>query len=232
MKQKKFKLKYILTTLLSLGLCSFSYAKPEQCEDLVEYNKTQLESDFTKANKNLTVSIDSMKTLKSLQQEIKLLNKKTVNKNDIFSVLTKVSEANKKIAQEFKINLESGLLKEPLVNSQNWFNKVIKDSEDAEVLDSIAQSRIENHFFGQAVENLDSLGKAIKSLNEFTTQNALNKNKHLEAKKDNQKLISGLKKEFNSLEKEVEKINIKVHKQTNIFNTIDTFKKEIDKNCK
>lgn len=221
------KIKY-LTLVVLLGLSSIAQAKPEQCEDLVDYRDTQLVADFDKANKKLTMAQDSLKLLRKVQKETQTVADNQPTMNKVFQLILSVKTVNSAIGGILKLNPETGAIMEGAGKANKWIENVVKTSEDAEVLDAIANSKIENYLFWEAVGNTSTLGSALKSVNEFT-ENIL---EHKEQYKDGEEIIENLQEQLKSLDKELVKAQQRVTNSTNMITAINKFKNEIDKQCK
>lgn len=221
------KIKY-LTLAIFLGLSSVAHAKPEQCEDLVDYRDTQLLTDFDKASKKLTMAQDSLKLLRKVQKETQAVADKQPTMNKIFQLVLSVKTVNNAIGNILKLNPETGVIMEGAGKANKWIEKIVKTSEDAEVLDAIANSKIENYLFWEAVGNTSTLGSTVKSVNEFT-ENIL---EHKEQYKDGEEIIENLQEQLKSLDKELVKAQQRVTNSTNMLTAINKFKNEIDRQCK
>lgn len=223
-----FKLKIISSFLFALSLSSLAHAKPEQCEDLVDYRDTQLLEDFDKASKKLTMAQDSLKLLRKVQKDTQIVAEKQPTINKVFQLVLSVKTVNGAIAGILKLNPQTGVIMEGAGKANKWVERVVKASEDAEVLDAISNSKIENYLFWEAVGSTNTLGSAVKSVHEFT-ENIL---EHKEQYKDGEEIVEGLQQQLRTLDKELLKAQQRVTNSTNTLTAINKFKNEIDRQCK
>lgn len=218
------KLQYLSAALL-FSIASIAHAGPEICEDLLDYQETQLSTDLEKASKNITSPQQSLKTLKSVKKEAQSLNAES-DINKVFLLLSHVKTANEKIAANLKINPSTGaFLQGGKTNA--WIDYVVKHSEDAEVLDIIGQSKIENYLLWESV-NSASLINAVTNLHKYSVNTLVNKNKN----KDSSELLAQINTKLSVLEKELNNANKNVTTTSGVNKGINNFKKEISKVCK
>lgn len=218
------KLKYLSAALL-LTVASFAQAKPEICEDLLDYQETQLSTDLQKASKKITMPQESLKILKSVQKEAQSLNAQS-DINKVFLLLSHVKTANEKIASTLKINPSTGtILQGGKTNS--WIDYVVKNSEDSEVLDVINQSKIENYLFWESVDS-SSLISAVTSLHKYSVNTLVNKNKY----KESSELLVQINGKLSILEKELTNSVKNVTTSNGVNKGITNFKNHISTSCK
>jgi hypothetical protein len=224
----KFGIKTIISLLVVSSLTSLTHAKPEQCEDLVDYRDTQLIKDFDKASKKLTMAQDSLNLLRKVQTDTQIVAEKQPTINKVFQLVLSVKTVNSAIASILKLSPQTGAIMESAGNANKWVERVVKVSEDIDVLDAISNSKIENYLFWEAVGSTNTLGSAVKSVHEFT-ENIL---EHKEQYKDGEEIVESLQQHLRSLDKELLKAQQRVANYTNTVNAINNFKNIIDKQCK
>lgn len=215
----------LLTTLI---LSANAYATSEKCEDLVEYRDSILISDFDKASKKLNMAQDSLKLLKKVQKETQDIADKQPTMNKIFQLVLSVKTVNSAISGILKLNPQTGLIMEGAGKANKWVERIMKTSEDVEILDAISNSKIENYLFWEAIGNVSTLGSAVKSTYEFT-ENIL---EHKEQYEDGEEIVDSLKEQLKTLEQELVKAQQRVNNSTNVIIAVNKFKNEIDKKCK
>lgn len=218
------KLKYLSAALL-FTIASIAQAKPEICEDLLDYQETQLSSDLVKASKNISSPQDSLKLLTGVQKEAQSLSADS-DINKVFLLLSHFKTTNEKIAGILKINPATGaFLQGGKTNA--WIDYVVKHSEDSEVLDTINGSKIENYLFWESVDST-ALINSVTSNHKFAVNALVNKAKY----KNSSELLVQINNKINILEKELVKAKQNVTTSSGINKGISNFKNNITKQCK
>lgn len=222
------KLKTLTALIFSLSM-SMAHAKPEQCEELVEYSENQLSTDFTSFSKKITMPQESLKLLRKIQKETQVVSLKQATQNNqqqIFQLLSNVKTTNNSIAKLLRISPITGLALEDSGTAKKWFNFIIKNTEDNEVLDIIPKSNIEYYLLWESVDNV-ALGNAIKSLNKFIDTVLSQREKF----KDSDTVIESLQEHLKNLDKELLNSQQKVTQPKSISVGINKFHSEIAKQC-
>lgn len=218
------KLKYLSAVLL-FSLASISHAKPEICEDLLDYQQTDMTSDLQKVSKNITMPQDSLKLLSGLQKEAQSLSADS-DINKVFLLLSHFKTTNEKIAATLKINPATGTFLQG-GKTDAWIDYVVKHSEDSEVLDIIHSSKGENYLFWESVDS-NSLINSITSNHKFSVNALVNKGKY----KNSSELLLQIRTKIDILDKELVKAKQNVTTTTGINKGISNFKNQISKACK
>ena len=221
------KPKNIIVCLL-LSVCGFAtFAADQNCKALVQYRDSKLLSDLDSGFKKLRMAQDSLQLLNKSQKEVTVLAQKQPTMNRVVQLVLSIKTVNNAIANILKLNPETGLLMEGAGKANKWVAKVLAASSSVGIASAISNSNLEEYLFWESVGDSNQLGKAVKSLHDFTEDIIEQK----ESYNDGQEIVEGLQEQLNTLNKALAVAQKRVTSSVAAVEAINKFKNEIDRKC-